>query len=58
MGSKHEEDEFVSFLEAILTVQRMLQQRITTRQDLQYTQGKTNPKKCQFHSWRFPDFFN
>lgn len=47
-GSKHEADEFVSFLEAIETVKRMLQQRITTRQDLQYTLGKSHQKKCQF----------
>lgn len=47
-GSKHEADEFVSFLEAIETVKRMLQQRITTRQDLQYTLGKSHQKSANF----------
>ena len=48
VGSKHEADEFVSFLEAIETVKRMLQQRITTRQDLQYTLGKSHQKSANF----------
>ena len=54
-GSKHEADEFVSFLEAIETVKRMLQQRITTRQDLQYTLGKSHQKSANFSNW-FCDF--